>query len=263
MVTPSTSEQDPHDPFLPTPPSASRASSVLAEAGDSSTSSSAVIVDNSGYQSPVPADERAAEIRNEKRYRMLLQHEFHPSCAFCDLTSGRGPSLNSSLTVTVPLWTPSQVALGAVGYLSKAHGEFITLFNAFRPADSPDDATRKIPSLESFGRVTTGTQRQDKRSVAQRGMDMIQSWLLSKSNNASSMNVSRRYSAPLRLGHKTAHLFTESTAYRYIETLGTPKAWFKANVDTILGRYGVEHQITREDLYLGVYYRECTSTVLS
>ena len=63
--------------------------------------------------------------------------------------------------------------------------------------------------------------------------------------------LSRRYSSPLRSGHKTAHLFTESTVYRYIEDLATPKKWFKANVDNILQIYGAEHRITKEDLYLG------------
>lgn len=61
----------------------------------------------------------------------------------------------------------------------------------------------------------------------------------------------RRYSLPLRAGHKTAHLFTESTRYRYIENLSTPKKWFKANVDQILAVYGAEHHISKEDLYLG------------
>lgn len=60
----------------------------------------------------------------------------------------------------------------------------------------------------------------------------------------------RRYSLPLRAGHKTAHLFTESTRYRYIEDLSTPKKWFKANVDQILAVYGAEHHTSKEDLYL-------------
>ena len=35
-----------------------------------------------GYDSPMPMNERSAELRNERRYRMLLTHEFHPSCEF-------------------------------------------------------------------------------------------------------------------------------------------------------------------------------------
>ena len=36
-----------------------------------------------------------------------------------------------------------------------------------------------------------------------------------------------------------ARLFTESALYDYISDLATPKAWFKANVDRVLGIYHV------------------------
>ncbi|TFY60519.1 hypothetical protein EVJ58_g5101 [Rhodofomes roseus] len=195
-----------------------------------SHSDSAVMLDPPGYQSPPPFDERTAEFRNERRYRMLLQHEFHPS-------------------LSLPLWTPTQVPLGSVGYLSKPEGKFITLFNAFKPLESSGGRTADMASIEGYGRVTTGTQKSDKRNVAQRGMDMIQSWLTSRSNQPPT-TVSRRYSSPLRAGHKTAHMFTESTAYRYMENLEAPKRWFKANVDAILREYGDEHCIGREDIFL-------------
>lgn len=32
--------------------------------------------------SPPPLDETLDNIKDERRYRMLLQHEFHPSCTF-------------------------------------------------------------------------------------------------------------------------------------------------------------------------------------
>lgn len=34
-----------------------------------------------GYDSPPPRDERVAVMRDERRYRLLLSHQFHPSCA--------------------------------------------------------------------------------------------------------------------------------------------------------------------------------------
>ncbi|TBU21950.1 hypothetical protein BD311DRAFT_869668 [Dichomitus squalens] len=183
------------------------------------------------HVSPPPPDEHAQNIRDERRYRMLLQHEFHPS-------------------LTLPLWTPSQILIGAVGYHSKAnYGEFVTLFSSFEPEKSSNGRVKNIPSLYGYGRVSQGSQRQDKRNVAQRGMDMIQSWLGPR-NRAGEATYSRRYSAPLRSGHKAANLFTESTVYRYMEDLVTPKKWFKANADTILAIYGEEHRITKEDLYL-------------
>ena len=46
--------------------------------------------------------------------------------------------------------------------------------------------------------------------------------------------LSRHYTSPLRAGHKAAHLFTESTIYRYMEDLETPKKWLKANADSLL-----------------------------
>ncbi len=50
-------------------------------------------------------------------------------------------------------------------------------------------------------------------------------------------------------------MVTESTVYRYIEDLSTPKKWFKANVDHILDIYGAEHRISKEELYLGAFVR--------
>lgn len=66
-------------------------------------------------------------------------------------------------------------------------------------------------------------------------------------------SVSRRYSFPLRAGHKTAYLCTETTMYRYVDSLEAPKKWFKANVDSIMQIFGAEHRIQKEDLFLGVY----------
>ncbi|CAL1697553.1 unnamed protein product [Somion occarium] len=190
-------------------------------------------VAESGYQSPPPVDDNIAEARNERRYRMLLQHEFHPS-------------------LTLPLWSPTVVGLGSVGYHCKPKGTFVTLFNSFKPPETSDGVAEGVPSLYGYGRVIQGSQRIDKRNVAQRGMDILQSWITSRSKGDGMFpqSVSRRYSSPIRTGHKAAHLFTESTVYRYIEDLGTPKAWFKANVDHILELYGAGHGIQKEDLYL-------------
>ncbi|KAI8992697.1 hypothetical protein BD414DRAFT_481927 [Trametes punicea] len=231
----STSQSDPHsqhnadsapDPFIiHSSRSSSRASFSLQDWHSEH-------IEYPRHVSPPPPDEHAQDLRNERRYRMLLQHEFHPS-------------------LTLPLWTPSQIPIGAVGYHSKAlGGQFVVLFNSFDPAKSSDGLAKDIPSLYGYGRVNQGSQRQDKRSVAQRGLDIIHSWLSSSRSNRSEVKYSRRYSSPLRAGHKAAHLFTESTIYRYIEDLATPKKWFKANVDNIIAMYGAQHHISKEDLYL-------------
>ncbi|KAJ7088050.1 hypothetical protein B0H15DRAFT_780981, partial [Mycena belliarum] len=135
-------------------------------------------------------DEVIAGIRNKRRYRLLLLHDFHPS-------------------LTLPLWNPLPLAVGAVGYLR--HGKFVTLLNCFYPDKAANGGGAGLPSVQ---------------------------------------NVARRYSFPLRAGHKTAYLCTESTVYRYIENLDAPKKWFKANVDAIMQQYGEMAQIQKEDLYL-------------
>jgi hypothetical protein len=140
--------------------------------------------EHEGYDSPPPADERIAEIRNERRYRMLLGHEFHPSCVslfsllFLSLLFLLAYNLFS--IVTLPLWTPSPVALGAVGYLSKPKGEFVTLFNAFSPEKAADPNVKALPSIWGYGRLNVGSYRQDKRNAVQRGVDAIQGLLTFK-----------------------------------------------------------------------------------
>ncbi|KAF4568598.1 hypothetical protein EYR40_009997 [Pleurotus pulmonarius] len=176
----------------------------------------------SGYDTPPPIDERLKQMRNERRYRMLLTHDFHPS-------------------LTLPLWTPSPVALGAVGYLRKPQGSFVTLFNAINPFKT---AGIDMASLKGYGDFSTGKQRQDKRNFAQRKLDTVKSFFSSNSLS------SRKYSFPLRAGHKSAYLCSETTQYRYFEDLDTPKKWFKANAETILRVYGTKHDIQKEDLYL-------------
>ncbi|KAJ7781563.1 hypothetical protein B0H16DRAFT_1819089 [Mycena metata] len=214
--------------------SSSRASSIFTP----STKSSSVddltdflLADYGGYESPMPADEQIAEIRNERRYRLLLAHEFHPS-------------------LTLPLWTPLPIVVGAVGFLDKPSGRFVTLLNCFYP-DKAANGDTGLASVYGYGRVSTGNQRQDKRTAAQRGLDAITGLLTFKKNDAAiSQNVSRRYTFPLRSGHKTAYLCTETTMYRYFETLDAPKKWFKANVDAIMRQYAPIHQIQKEDLCL-------------
>lgn len=63
--------------------------------------------------------------------------------------------------------------------------------------------------------------------------------------------MSRRYSYPLKAGHKMAHLCTETTDYRYLEELDAAKKWFRTHVDSIMQTYGAQHHIQKEDLFLG------------
>jgi hypothetical protein len=67
-------------PIMFTPSlNASRTSSIFTSAPESASDNGFPHLDYAGYDSPPPANERLAELRNERRYRMLLVHEFHPS----------------------------------------------------------------------------------------------------------------------------------------------------------------------------------------
>lgn len=87
--------------------------------------------------------------------------------------------------VTLPLWNPVNVQLGDVGYLSKPSGTFVTLFNAFKPHKTSGGLTGGLPSLAGYGNVSKGIRRQDKRNVAQKGLDAVSGFLTftSRSND--------------------------------------------------------------------------------
>ncbi|EIW75046.1 hypothetical protein CONPUDRAFT_140363 [Coniophora puteana RWD-64-598 SS2] len=195
-----------------------------------------------GYTSPPLLDDRQKLLRDERRYRLLARHthEFNH-------------------TLTLPLWSPSHIALGSVGYLSKPSGEFVVLFNALDPVKTSDGVLSGMPRLQGYGDVKEGKQRQDKRNAAQRTfLDAIPRSLAGlltfkdKGDGSYSESVSRRYSFPLRAGTKAAYVFAESTMYRFIENLDAPKSWFKANVDTIMKQYASSHLIQKEDVFLVV-----------
>lgn len=86
--------------------------------------------------------------------------------------------------VRLPLWEPSPVELGAVGYLSRPSGSFVTLFNSFNPQKSSAGKCEGMPSLYGYGSVSKGSQRIMRRSAAQRGLDVIQGllWFRSRSS---------------------------------------------------------------------------------
>ena len=60
-------------------PTSHRRTSSLFTSTPDSPSDDGIMLDFPGYESPWPEDQVRAEMRNERRYRILLQHEFHPS----------------------------------------------------------------------------------------------------------------------------------------------------------------------------------------
>ncbi|KAF9023560.1 hypothetical protein BDZ89DRAFT_1069806 [Hymenopellis radicata] len=178
------------------------------------------------YESPPAINATISDTRDERRYRLLLSHKFHPS-------------------LTLPLWSPSLIHLGAVGYLHKPEGTFVTLFNAINPSKSPENQhPNTLPSVHGYGSVSAQSSRYDQRNAAQRGFDAI-TGIFRRPDGPST-----RYTHHLRAGHKTAFMYTESTSYKYLENLEAPKKWFKATIDEILAIYGPHHPIQREDVFL-------------
>ncbi|KAJ3573275.1 hypothetical protein NP233_g2522 [Leucocoprinus birnbaumii] len=229
------------EPYIYTP-TVSRQSTVLvsptSESSEGSRSSNEIPptpIYNT-HTSPPPESDIITQIRDERRYRMILTHDYNPS-------------------LVLPLWEPSPVDLGAVGYLAKPRGAFITLFNALHPNRSPLEAVRALPRIDGYGRVNNESQRSMKRNQL---LDTIMGLLTLKKNDGTfPQPVSRRYSFPLKAGHKAAFLCAESTEYRYMiseegQQLDSPKRWFKANVDNIMKIFGAQHQIQREELFLVV-----------
>ena len=82
--------------------------------------------------------------------------------------------------VTLPLWSPSVIEIGAVGYLHKPEGEFLTLFNAFDPPKSSGGVLKGMANLHGYGDISEGNYQQDVRNRALRGLDVLQGWISSK-----------------------------------------------------------------------------------
>jgi abelson tyrosine-protein kinase 1 len=122
------------------------------------------------YESPIRTGTGFMDRMNERRYRLHLMHEFHPS-------------------LNLPLWTPVRVELGAVGYLQKPDGIFCTLFNASDPAGtSAKGMAKSLPSLKGYGDISRGSKTENKRSVAQRGLDWVSGMMIFKSRGSATFS---------------------------------------------------------------------------
>ena len=76
--TVSTEDMKMPEPVIYTPAPSSQSSSFIMPV-ESPSEEYPNVVDFDGYDSPPPADERIANIQNERRYRLLLTHDYHPS----------------------------------------------------------------------------------------------------------------------------------------------------------------------------------------
>jgi hypothetical protein len=77
--------------------------------------------------------------------------------------------------VTLPLWDPSPVQIGDVGYLSKPRGSFVTLFNSIKPSKAA--VNLGLGPVSEHGSASRGSMRLEKRSAAQKGLDAFSGFL--------------------------------------------------------------------------------------
>ena len=75
------------------------------------------------------------------------------------------------LLVTLPLWDPSLVEVGAVGYLSKPQGRFVTLFNALSTDEAAHLEIQSLPTIDRYGPTRVTWHRQDRKTITQRSVD--------------------------------------------------------------------------------------------
>jgi hypothetical protein len=71
------------EPVLFTPTTSRESSLLLStsseESEESESQGSIRQLHHDGFNSPPPEDERAIQGKNERKYRMLLKHDYHPS----------------------------------------------------------------------------------------------------------------------------------------------------------------------------------------
>ncbi|KAJ7708121.1 hypothetical protein B0H17DRAFT_1124900 [Mycena rosella] len=159
------------------------------------------------------------EAKTEICYRISISHAFH------------------HLSASVPLWIPSPIEVGAVGYLLKnPAGAFRTLFNSLNPSGTSDGRLSVIAPLNG---VTTVTEEHS-------GMKAKGRNIINKLTSAKSASIKRTY--PISALADTAHLVAEKAKYQYFSNLDAPKKWFRTNVHTIMDIY--QPECYKEELFL-------------
>ncbi|KAF7356274.1 Protein kinase domain-containing protein [Mycena venus] len=215
------------------PPSTSNSSASALWSGGTeittplSTDNTGLLMRSDPYADSSMPDDRPIDplkAATEIRYRMSLSHAFE------------------HLSVTLPLWTPSLVELGAVGYLAKPTGAFRTLFNCRNPAATSNGRMSGISALPIVPAVIQKHNQSD-RGLQTRGIKFID-----KLKPGPSPVVKRTY-AISALG-ETAHLIAEKAEHQYFEHLDVLKKWFRGNVQAIVEKYHPE--CLREELFLVV-----------
>ncbi|KIM36661.1 hypothetical protein M413DRAFT_449006 [Hebeloma cylindrosporum] len=162
------------------------------------------------------------EYKPQILYRRFLTHEHHTS-------------------LTLPLWQPITIAVGAVGYLSKVDGKFVTLFNARAPWDATPLGIRLLPVIRTKIVQTVHKQKTMKGKALHRISALL---------GLGRSQPQRSFTFPLTVGEKAAHLWTGTTRHRRLQKEDFAMGWFKDHIEKIVKDYGADHDIRKEDLVL-------------
>ncbi|KAG1729964.1 uncharacterized protein EDB91DRAFT_799075 [Suillus paluster] len=174
----------------------------------------------------------AQAMQNERRYRLLAKD-----------THGYGELF------TTPLWYPSPVEVGAVGYVSKPDGEFITLCNAIKiggKKKAEGDVTKCIPPLLDYG----STSIRKTHHGHKHGSSAL-SGIFNRGGGHKEEHVSHRQAFTVHAGKKTAGVYAERYERQNFSNESLPAAtrWFKDNIRNILQEYAPHHSIQKEDVF--------------
>ncbi|GLB41362.1 putative protein tyrosine kinase [Lyophyllum shimeji] len=167
----------------------------------------------------------------EFTYRVCLSHEFPRS-------------------LNVPLWTPCDVELGDVGYLSR-DGQFMKLFNSIDPERTSGGQMKGIRGISSFGRVSVARRQERETNLVRKGFKAFSKLISPVEGRSPSDSVRRRHTFPLT-GERVAFLCAEKTVHAYIEDSRACKLWFRAYREQILDVFGAERGLLKENLMLVV-----------
>ncbi|KIM38803.1 hypothetical protein M413DRAFT_29751 [Hebeloma cylindrosporum] len=140
--------------------------------------------------------------------------------------------------VRLPLWHPIVVAVGAVGYLSREDGRFITILNACAPGDSTSPGICSLSPAQP--RITETIHNEQRAKSAE--CDLVSGLL--------NLEFIPSVSFPLKGGEEAAHMYTGSTRHRCFQADDSLMEWFESSIEKIVEIYGADHDVTREDLVL-------------
>ncbi|TFY66606.1 hypothetical protein EVG20_g4476 [Dentipellis fragilis] len=175
---------------------------------------------------PLPeVDRRVIEERDAREYKTNLKHGFDQS-------------------LTVPLWNPVPVQVGAVGYFSESEGTFITFFNALDPLHTSDGHASYIYSLAK-DKVKIVEEKIRKFTHLRRGVGYVESHMCAPERGETLTNVARSQTF-----NSSAEMYVEKGTYRHFKDLNKPQQWLRDYGDDIERIYGKQIGVAKNDIIL-------------